>query len=338
MRSIVRRLALTFGLLLWVFLMGTTGYKILGGESVSWMDCAYMTGITVTTVGYTEVVQMGTVGRLYTLLLLLFGMGTALYCVSAITASVIEGQLQHLWQRRKMEKQIGELRNHFVVCGAGATGIHVIDELVKTQRKFVVIEQDETVAEGLRELGDIPYLAEDATDEDVLCRAGIARARALVVTLPSDKDNLFVVFCARQLNADMRIVAKAEDPKIGARIRKAGADAVVSPNFIGGLRMVSEMVRPTVVTFLDLMLRDVETNYRVEEVQVADGSPLVEKSVAKARVRERTGALVMAMRAPGEKDFAYNPDPKTEISAGSALVVLANVEQLAKLQGLAEKA
>ena len=239
-----------------------------------------------------------------------------------------------------MLKRLADLDDHVIVCGVGATGIHVVEELIATMTPFVAVERDPARIDKLKEeipkAVDITYLIGDATDDHVLEQAGVARARGVIATLPDDRDNLFITVTARALNGKLRIIAKSVEPSTDAKMRRAGADTVVSPNRIGGMRMVSEMVRPRVVEFLDLMLRDKEKNLRIEEVQIPDTSTVVGAELRDTDIRKQTKVLVIAVRRP-DGGFIYNPGPATLIEKGMTLILLAETVDIVKLrQGMAD--
>ena len=268
------------------------------------------------------------------------GLGVALYCMSALTTYFIEGEFSKGRVRRKMSRMIENLRDHIIVCGAGTTGIHVVEELLTTGNAVVVIDLEAKQLERAQALtpGLIPTLQGDATEDSVLERAGIRRARGLVAALTDDKANLFIVVSSRQLNPRLKIIAKGVDVKATEKLKHAGADSVVNPAYIGGVRMVSEMIRPQVVEFLDLMLRDKDKNLRIEEVMIPADSPFVGKPIFEAQIRKHTNLLVVAVReaaadarTPGR--FIYNPGPETAIAAGMALIVLGETESVHKLRG-----
>jgi len=312
-------------LLLLVFVVGTLGYWILEGADHSWIDALYMTTITLTTVGYGEAIPI--VGRpgaqAFTVLLLLFGAGTFVYFFSSLMAFLVEGTVQQLFWRRKMERWIGRLEHHHIVCGGGHSGAVVAQEFLATGRPFVVIERDEAQIEDLRtRLGEeFPRVVGDATEDGVLAEAGIERARSLVSCIASDKDNVLVVFTARILNPALRIVARSVDLAYESKLRRAGADAVVSPERIGGLRLVSETVRPTAVSFLDLMLRDARHAWRVEEVVVGEGSDVENTTVADVRARGIHDLLVMAI-CGRDGQWVFNPAEAEPLPAGTGVVFL----------------
>lgn len=267
----IKQRLLTAGVaVLAVFSVGVAGYTIIGHGKHRFVDSLYMTVITLTTVGYGEIIPMenNPAGRIFTMFLLLFGMGILVYFVSAITAFLVEGQLEHVFWRKRMRQAIAELKHHVIVCGAGVVAGHLIEELVRVQRPVVAVIPQGSAPPQLDVPQELPHIVGDAADEDVLAEAGLARADGLVAALELDRDNVLVTLTARQMNPAVRIVAMLVDPRHEGKLRRAGADSVVSPFLIGGMRMASEMIRPMVVTFLDTMLRDRDRNLRVEEVRV----------------------------------------------------------------------
>ena len=345
-RLLRERIVVASVALIAIFLMGTFGYYAMGRlylGKYAWDvgECAYMTVITITTVGFGELPHLGRVpyGRAFTVVVLLAGLGVAAYFVSALTTFFIEGEFTKARTRRRMEKLLDQIRDHIIVCGVGTTGVHVVEELVWTKWPLVAVDRDPARLERLQELSInmLPTVQGDATEDDVLERAGIRRARGIVAALTDDKDNLFIVVSARQLNPTLRIIAKGVDIAAADKLKRAGADSVVNPAFIGGVRMVSEMIRPQVVEFLDLMLRDKDKNLRIEEVLVPKGSPLVGKPIFEAQIRRHTNLLVVAVREPPAAPsqpgkFVYNPGPETRIVEDMALIVLGETESVHKLR------
>lgn len=329
-----------------IFFVGTCGFwamgkLYLGRYAWDFGECAYMTVITITTVGFGELPHLGRVpyGRAFTVVVLLAGLGVAAYFVSALTTFFIEGEFTKARTRRRMTKLLDNIRDHIIVCGVGTTGVHVVEELVWTKWPLVAVDRDAARLEKLQELSIdmLPTVVGDATTDEVLERAGIRRARGIVAALTDDKDNLFIVVSARELNPNLRIIAKGVDIAAGEKLKRAGADSVVNPAFIGGVRMVSEMIRPQVVEFLDLMLRDKDKNLRIEEVVVPKGSPLVGKPIFEAQIRRYTNLLVVAVREPPALPsqpgkFIYNPGPEMRIVENMALIVLGETDSVHKLR------
>lgn len=338
---LTRRLVMGLALLVIIVIGGGVGYYLIGGGRWSLGDCIYMTVISVTTVGYGEVLRdMDRVpyARGFTMILLLLGTGSIVYFASAVTAFIIEGDLKNVLFASRLKKRMKRMKDHVVVCGAGSTGRHVIEELLTTGMSVVAID----LREGeLREIAEkfpraeFSYIVGDATDDDVMAQTGLERARGLVAALSSDKDNLYLTVSARQTNPGTRIVARCAELSHVEKIRRSGADAVVSPNFIGGMRLVSELLRPAVVRFLDDMLRDRRAAYRIEEVQLGDGAASLGATLRDARVRERFGMTVLAVRASDQQSWVYNPDANEKLGPGMTLVVLGSAEQVAELRRVA---
>lgn len=322
------------------FVVGVVGYSVLGGDKYSVFDAVYMTVITLTTVGYGEVIDLtnNTVGRLFTTLLLLGGVGAFLNFFTSATAFVVEGHMQHILWSRRMAKAISKLDNHTIVCGGGVTGHHIIAELLATKRPFVLIDTNEQRLAELCERFDteFPAVIGDATDDEWLLAAGIERASGIVACLSNDKDNFIVTVSARLLRPDIRIICRCIDERVVSKIRKAGADSVVSPNRIGGLRMISELARPMAVSYLDLMLRDQNKNLRVESIQIKEGSELEGKSLEQLQDRKIKNLLVLAFRE-GDGDWQFAPDEDTVMPAGLHIIFMASPEARIQLEGLAER-
>jgi voltage-gated potassium channel len=308
--------------------VGTVGYKILGGDEHSWLDALFMTMVTLTTVGYSEVIPVGhtAAGQLFTMVLLIFGVGSFLYFFTNLTAFVVEGTLDRMFWRRRMRRITGKIDDHFIVCGGGKTGQYVLDELIETERPFVLIERDEERVEVLvNRLGtDFAVIIGDATDDDTLIEAGLKRARGLVSCISNDKDNLVVAFSARNIRPDLRIVSRCSDQRDVQKLKKAGVDAIVTPAKIGGQRLVSELVRPAAVTFLDSMLRE-GGHLRIEEVTVAPGAELAKGTLGDVRQEESLELMVIAVRS-AEGKWHYNPPNSMPLPPGTGLIFMGNPE------------
>jgi voltage-gated potassium channel len=315
---------------------GSLGFYLIGKGRWQFDDCLYMTAISLTTVGYGEIIDVGAVpgARLYTVLLIILGMGVIVYFASTVVAFIVEGELKQYFGRKKMNKEIDKLRNHVIICGGGATGACALKEMQATRTPFVVIEESEDTLKKMmlsEETGPFPYIIGDASADHVLIQAGIEHARGLVAALPEDKDNLFAVISARQLNPKLRIVSRGIEPNIAEKLRRVGADAVVAPNRIGGMRMASEIIRPHAVEFLDLMLRDTAEGRRVEEVQLRLGSHLAGKTFGQADIRSHADVLVLAAKKPSG-EYVHNPRPDFYLEQGTLLIVIGTVDEMHKLR------
>ncbi len=307
-------------------IVGTVGFKILGGSQHTWLDALYMTAVTLTTVGYQEVIVVGdsAAGQIFTMTLLVFGVGSFLYFFTNLTAFVVEGTLDRMFWRRRMRKLTSKISEHFIVCGGGKTGQYVLLELIQTNRPFVLIERDEERVEALvQRLGtDIAVIVGDATDDATLIEAGLERARGLVSCISNDKDNLVVAFSARNLRPEIRIVSRCSEQRDSQKLKKAGVDAIVTPDQIGGLRLVSELVRPAAVTFLDSMLRE-GGQLRIEEVTVAPGAALATQTLGDVRKEESLDLMVIAVRTAAGA-WQYNPPDTTPLPPGTGLIFMGN--------------
>jgi voltage-gated potassium channel len=328
-----KRITLSIVMFVVVFLIGVVGFKIIGGPGVSLLDSAYMTAITVSTIGYTEVVDLSShpAGRVFNIFFIILSLGTIAFAVTSITAFVVEGELKNLLGRRRMEKDIAGLRDHYIVCGSDETAQTVIQELRRTERDFVVIEPDREKLDKLAATPGLLCVQGDPAEDDVLLKAGLDRARGILLSLPTDEANVFVTITARSLNPAVRIIAKGLDLKSHDKMKRAGADSVVSPAFIGGMRMVSDMVRPAVVTFLDKMLYDKDHTLRVEEMSVAAASAAEGRSIREAGIGEKTGALVVAIKKARTSEYQFNPPADTIIRAGDTLIFIGSPAMAAEI-------
>ncbi|MDA8432936.1 MAG: potassium channel protein [Nitrospiraceae bacterium] len=308
-----------------VLAAGTAGYTAIEGWPP--LDALYMTVITISSVGFMEVHPLSNTARIFTVFLIFCGSGILIYAVSVLTAFIVEGELTDVIRRRKMNRQLELLDGHYIVCGADLTGRYAIEELARTKREFVVIEKDAEKAKRLSE-GGVLCIEGDATHNGILQKAGVARAKGLVTTLHSDAENLFVVITAKRLNPELRVVSKAVEEESEQKIRMVGADGVVMPDFIGGLRMVSEMVRPSVVNFLDTMLRAKDKTIRVEEIAIGPSSPYAGRPLSETRLHEIGDMSVVALKGKDDGTYTFNPPLTTVLAEGCVLIVMGNVARI----------
>lgn len=308
-----------------VLVAGAIGYQLI--EGWSFFDGLYMTVITVASVGYGETHPLSDAGRIFTMFLILTGSGILLYSISMITAIFVEGELTDILKRMKMDKTIERLREHYIVCGDSLTGQYVIEELLKTKKPIVVIETDKNKIASLKER-NILCIEGDATTDAVLQAAGIEHASGLFSLLHTDAENLFVVLTAKGLNPNLRIVSKAVDEESRQKLIKVGADRVIMPNVIGGLRMVSEMIRPSVVSFLDLMLRAKDKTIRIEEIGIATGSPYAGKSIEETGILTLPDVTVVALVIREGESYQFNPPNDTPIHEGTVIIVVGLVDAI----------
>ncbi len=340
LRVLQRRVAFAALLLLTVFVVGVVGYHIIGAPNHGWLDAVYMTMMLLTTTPLREAVPtFSKASEIFTTLLLLFGATAAVYTLSMITAFIVEGDMTHGFRRRRMQKRIDGMRGHYIVCGAGQTGTSVIRELVSTERECVSIEHNpQHIAAITAAFPTIAVIQGDCSDDETLTQAGVQHAAGIVVCVDDDKNVLVTTVLARQLNPKIRVVARATTERAAARLRQAGADGAVSPAQIGGMRLASEMIRPSVVSFLDQMLRDTNRNLRIEDVPVAAGSALAGKDVASLKLHEYgTGLLLLALRT-GTGDHLFNPPAETRVTPGSSLIAMGDPASVQRLRAAAEPA
>jgi voltage-gated potassium channel len=308
-----------------IVIIGTIGYWLIGKQEYSLIDTAYMTVITITTIGFTEVIDMANNpgGRIFTMFIALAGIGVMGYAATNVTAMVVEGQLTESWKRRKMEKIAKNLKGHYIVCGTGLIGYHVVNELYATKRDQVLVDNNkEALTKISTSFKDLVVIEGDPTDDNTLVKASIADAAGVFAVSGDDNRNLVICLTAKQLNQKLRVVAECNETSNQDKMKKAGADTVVSPGYIGGMRMASEMVRPVVVSFLDIMMRDRDKNLRVEEITVPD--QLVNRKISQLGIRQYPHSLLMAART--EKDWTYNPPDDYVITPNTILVLMTTPE------------
>ena len=323
LRQISRRVVYAAGAFGALLVIGTIGYRIISPDA-TFIDALYMTVITLTTVGYGEIVDLSASpgGRVFTVFLLVFGFGTATYFISSATALVVEGHLNHVFWKRRMQKEIAQFAGHYIVCGSSEAAVHAAAELEAVGREVVMIcAQSEQTAHLRSRLPTATFLIGDPGSEGALMEAAIDRAAGLVAATDSDNENLVITLTARQAHPKLRIIAQAASRDMDPKLRRVGADSVISPDLIGGLRIASELIRPAAVSFLDQMLRDREANLRVDEVEVPANSIYIGKQIRDIDFRTISNALLLACRGSDNK-WHYNPSPDRELDAATVLIML----------------
>jgi voltage-gated potassium channel len=320
-----RNLRIGLAALVGVLVVGTLGYVAFGFPL---LDAMYQTVTTVSTVGFREVHPLSTGGRVFTMGLILGGVGTALYSFTLLLEGVVEGQIQEVFGRKRMDRQIGRMDGHVIVCGFVRVGRNLAHYVTAAGQDIVVIEKDPERA-GVAQ-GTVHVVRGDATSDEILKEAGIDRARVLVTALNTDADNLFVTLTARSLREDLFIVARARVESSEPKLAQAGADRVVNPQGIGGARMAAFVLQPHVAEFVDVVMHDGSLEFRLEEVALPEGSPLAGLSLRETHIRDVTGALVLALRESGG-EFTMNPPPETVLCAGQILIAIGTETQLKAL-------
>jgi voltage-gated potassium channel len=328
--SKVRRIQLALLALLAVVAAGSIGYIVLGFGP---LDALYQTVTTITTVGFRELHPLSTAGKIFTIVLIIAGVGTALYAFSVVLESLVEGHLRQHVERRKMQRDIARMSGHTIVCGWGRVGRAVAGYLAGQGAAVVVVDVDpQRVAEVT-----YPALTGDVTDDEVLRKAGIMRAGALVAAINTDAENVYVTLSARSLRPDLIIIARARTEASEPKLLRAGATRVVNPQRIGGQRIAAAALQPNVVEFLDVVMHDGSLEFRLEEIPVRAGSRLAGRTLQQANVGETTGALVLALRGR-DGSFLANPPMHTPVGAGYILIAIGTEQQLSALQNAANQA
>lgn len=318
----IGRALLAFSL---VIVAGTVGYAILG---FGFVDALYQTVTTITTVGFREVHPLSTVGELFTIALILVGVGTALYTFGILLEALIEGHLRQQLRRRQMDRQIRQMTGHFIICGGGRVGRAAVLYLDALGKQVVVVDQDPAPLQGL----DYPTLLGDVTDDNVLQAAGIGHAYGLIAALNTDASNVYVTLSSRALRPDLVIIARARTEDSRSKLLRAGANRAVNPQLIGGQRMAAFALHPHVAEFLDVVMHDETLDYRIEEIKISPASPMIGRCLADTALGFTTGALVLAIRiASGQ--FIANPAPDTRLDPDTILIALGTSAQLRSVRG-----
>lgn len=321
-----RRLRLAGAAFVLVLVVGTAGYM---GFGLGFVDALYQTVTTVTTVGFRELKDFGAGEQLFTIALIVLGVGAALYTITLLVETMVDGPAAELLARRRRDRRIASMKGHTIVCGIGRVGRAIARELSEAGHEVVIVD---ALAERL---ADLPYTAVhgDATLDSTLRTAGIMQARALVAALETDADNLFVTLSGRSLRNDLFIVARAREEESVNKLERAGADRVVNPQELGAQRMASFVAQPNVADYVDIVMHERERTFRLQEVEVPPTSPTKGRSLGDLDLRANTGAMVFAVRSP-DGSFVTNPDPSLRLSAGQVLIAIGNDANLDALAAL----
>jgi voltage-gated potassium channel len=307
---------------------GTAGYMLIEGWN-AW-DAFYMTVITVTTVGYKEVHDLSRLGQAFTVVLLLGGVGAALYTFTLLATVVVEGGLPKRLQRRRQARMLDTIKDHFIICGYGRIGSIVAHQFQRQKVPYVVVERDSVRIQEAVESGALVFEA-DASREDVLKRVGIERARGLIAAVGTDAENVYTVLSARVLRPEMFIVSRAETEDAVIKLTRAGADRVISPYAIGAMQIAQTALRPAVVDFVALATSSDNLELAMEEIPISPTSPLVNQSIVNANLRQRFGVIVVGIQRT-DRRMEFNPSPDAGIRAGDKLVVLGRPDTLKELE------
>ncbi len=311
-----------------ITILGTAGYIAIEGWSL--VDSFYMTIITLTTVGYSEVGELSTTGRMFTVALLLVGVGMVFYGIAIIAEVRVEERIRQIFGRRKLVKELDKLENHHIICGYGRIGSTVAEEYARESLPHVIIESDEAITSHLDQEGKLVILG-DATLDETLIEAQVEKARSLVCALPTDAENVFVTLTARALNPELFILSRAAIESSIGKMEAAGANRVVSPYIMGGMRIAQSVLRPKLAGFIDEVIGHATTDLDFDEVTVPEGSNLVGMALRESEISQETGVYLLSIRhSSGEMRF--NPGADFEIQAGDHLYALGTPEEVESLR------
>lgn len=313
-----KRLLVAFLLLLFIIVLGTLGFRMFEGWEL--IDCFYVTVTTISTVGYGDFAPVTREGRLFTVLLVVFGVGTMLYSVSMLAEMMVEDRLKRILGRGSMESRIERMKDHYIICGFGRMGSLICKEMAEEKAPFVVIEKDPEVIQKLEEEGYV-YLKGDATEDKSLIRAGISRARGVVCVLSSDAENLYVILTAKELNPAAYILSRCEEETSEHRLLRAGADRVISPYKMGGMRMAMAILKPAMMDFIEITTRRQSLELRMEELPLSDRSEIIGKSLESSEIRKKYGLIIVAVKKDSGK-MIFNPQAGYVIEKGDRLIAL----------------
>ena len=311
-----------------MIIAGTGGYMVIEGWGV--LDALYMTVITVASVGYSEVQTLSSAGRIYTMFLIFMGLGFFVYVAGAVVQFMVEGQIRNALGRRRLDRKINQLENHFIICGYGRIGRVLCNKLKSRPLGIVVIEKDPDLI-PVMEADGMLYLSGDAASEILLLKAGIERAKGLVAVLATDTDNVFLVLTARQLNKTIEIIARAGHEASKAKLTAAGANRVESPYAMGAANMANRILRPTVTTFLDLAFTYHRKDIQMEEIPVGEDSSLVGKMLKDSGIRQNFNLIIIAIKK-SDGGMLFNPSFEATINNGDTLIAVGESDNLEKLE------
>jgi voltage-gated potassium channel len=324
--AIGRRIAVVAAISIALLAFGTAGYMLL--QHFTFIEALYMTVITLSTVGFTEVRPLDTEGHIFTIVLILMGAGFMAFALAYFSQIVLDGDVLEAYRRRRLTKKLDHIIDHYIVCGYGQMGQIIADRLHENRVPVVIIESDESLLGRLREKNFV-YLAGDAKEEENLVAAGIHRAKGLVSVVSKDSENVFIVLTARDLNKNLLIYARAGSPGTDKRLLKAGADRVVSPYAIGAAKIAYNILRPTVTDFLDLAVSGEGMDLSMEEMRVPDDSKLVGMDLMASGIRSNFNLIIVAIKR-AEGTMVFNPPSSEKFQAGDTLVAIGAVENLAR--------
>lgn len=327
----IRTLSIAMFFLVLAIAVGTLGYMMLNDE-YSFVDALYMTVITITTVGFTEVHPMTDVGKLFTIFLIFISFGIFGYLASAVTRFILDGVFRRNLKDYRIVRNIEKLSGHVIVCGFGRNGRQACLELIEHGENVVVIDSEESSIDRIRLMPELLFVQGDATQEDVLSMANIAKAKALITAIPNDAENVYVVLTAREMNSKIKIISRSEKSQSDNKLKRAGADNVIMPDRLGGQQMAKLVAQPDVVEFLDNILLQSTKGVKLEEVSCQElADCFIGKSIRELNVRDRSGANIIGLKDQ-EGVYVYNPSPEIVLDSSFHLFVLGNKDQVYSLK------
>jgi len=324
----VKRIKWAIIFLLSVFVVGIGGYMVI--EGWNFFDSLYMVVITLATVGFGEIHPLTFHGRIFTIVLILVWAGIGFYALSSIIQPIIEGEIRKVLGRKKLEKEIRNLKDHYIVCGFGRMGSYISRELRNASVSYIIIEKDEHLREKL-ERENYLYLYGNASEDEVLIEAGVKKARGLVAVVASDADNVYITLTARQLNPNLFILARSTNESSERKLQQAGANKVISPYQMGAVRMVQAILRPAVLDFIEIAFHGKSMELQCEEFLVKPNSSLVGSSLQEAEIRKNLGVIIVAIKETSGK-MVFNPSRDVRINAGDTLITLGEKKDLVRLE------
>ena len=322
--SLLKRLAIAIMALLSILCLGTVGFHYL--EGWNFPESLYATVVTLSTVGYGDFVPRSGEGMMFTVFIIIVGVGTMLYTVGLITETMIEGRLNIILGKGRLEKMINKMQDHYIICGCGRIGRLICKELAEEKVEFVVIDNNQEVIQKIAEEGYLHYKG-DATQDKTLLAVGIKKAKGIICVLPSDAENLYVILAARELNQDIFILSRSDDEESEKRLLKAGANRVESPYMMGGMRMAMAILRPAMLDFVELTTMKQSLELRMDEIAVCEGSSYIGKSLEDSQIRQKFGLIVVAVKKESGK-MIFNPMAKYVLESNDKLIVLGEVENI----------
>lgn len=321
-----KKVYLSLTLLFAIIMVGVFGYRLI--EGFTFVEAFYMTIITISTVGFTEVHPLSSVGRLFTSFLIIFSFGTFAYTITSITIYALDGEFRRYFKDLRINKKVDKISNHTIICGYGRNGKQSVSELKVHNKPFVLVEQDLSILEDIDSGLNIPFIQGDATHEKTLERAGIHRAKALITTLPKDADNMFVVLTAREMNPDLLIISRASEENSDKKLRRAGADNVIMPDKIGGAHMASLVIKPDIIEFIDYVMGQGNNAANLEEITFENlPQEFQNKTIKELDIRNKSGANIVGFRTP-EGEYIINPSPDTVIMPKARIFILGTTNQI----------